>query len=115
MSKTISGFGLFAAGAGIGAALAILYAPRAGKHTRAQLRRSANRALHRAEEVRDDVRAQLSEWVDETSDAILSSISSCGKAGTDTGERLQETLNRVRHRMDEGRQRVEEYVKSLAG
>jgi gas vesicle protein len=114
MSRTLSGIGLFVAGAGIGAAVALLYAPRSGKQTRARLRNSANRTLNRVEELRHDLQAHLSEWVDETSEAIASSIVSCRQAADAGGERVRETLDAVRQRMDRGRERVEEYVRSVA-
>jgi gas vesicle protein len=108
MSSKLTGIGLFAAGAGIGAAIALLYAPRAGKHTRARLRNTASRAVDRLEEVRDDVRSHMSEWVDEASEAIASNIAS----GKETGERV---LEDVRERFQEGKERVEQYVRSVAG
>jgi gas vesicle protein len=114
MSKTLSGIGLFVAGAGIGAAVALLYAPRSGKHTRARIRNSANRTLNRVEELRDDLNAHLSEWVDETSEVIASSIVSCRQAADAGGERVREALNAVHLRMDKCRERIEEYVRSVA-
>jgi gas vesicle protein len=108
MRNKLTGIGLFAAGAGIGAAIALLYAPRAGKHTRARLRNTANRAVDRLEEVRDDVRSHMSDWVDEASEAIASNIAS----GKETGERV---LENVRERFQEGKERVEQYVRSVAG
>jgi len=108
MANKLAGIGLFAAGAGIGAAAALLYAPRAGKHTRARIRNTTNRAVNRLEEVRDDVRSHMSEWVDEASEAIASNIA-CGK------ESSARVLDEVRDRLQEGRERVEQYVRSVAG
>jgi len=108
MAGKLTGLGLFAAGAGIGAAVALLYAPRAGKHTRARIRNTATRTVNRLEEVRDDVRAHMTEWLDEASEAIAANIA-CGR------ERGEHALDSVRERMQEGKERVEEYVRSVAG
>jgi gas vesicle protein len=113
MANKLTAVGCFAVGAGIGAALGVLYAPRAGKHTRTRLRNSANRALHRAEEMREDVRGYMSELVDEVSESIVSGIETCGQTVDEKGARVQETLNNVRERIDKGRERVEEYVRSV--
>ena len=115
MAKNLTGLGCFAVGAGIGAALGILYAPRAGKHTRARLSSSANRTLHRVDEMRQDVRGYMSELVDDVAETVVSSIGTCKEAGGEGGERVNQTLDKVRERIDRGRERVEEYVRSLAG
>ena len=113
-SNKLTGLGFFAAGAGIGAVVALLYAPRAGKHTRRRIRNTTNRTLNEITEIRDDLRASMSEWVDETSETIASSIAEGRetlKGGTDA---VRSTLDKVRERMEEGRERVEEYVRSVA-
>jgi len=104
----------FAAGAGIGAAIALLYAPRSGKHTRARLRNSAVRAAHRVEEVRDDVRAHMSEWVDETSEMIASNIAAGKDKAVDAKERVLQVLEETRERMEEGKERIEAFIRSAA-
>jgi gas vesicle protein len=110
----LNGILSFAAGAGIGAAIALLYAPRAGKHTRARLRNSAIRTCHRAEEVRDDVRAHMSEWLDETSEVIASNIAAGKEKAIEGKERVLEVLEKARERMDEGKARIEAFIRSTA-
>ena len=114
MSNKLSAVGCFAVGAGVGAVLGLLLAPRAGKHTRARLRNSANRTLHRVEEMGEDVRGYMSELADDVSESIVSSIETCKQTIDDKGERLQKTLDAVRERIDKSRERVEEYVRSVA-
>ena len=113
-NNKLTGLGLFTAGVGIGAAAALLFAPRAGKHTRRRLRNSANRTLNRLEEVRDDVRACMSELVDETSEVIAAGITSGKETAKEGSEHVLHTLDKVRERMEEGRARVEEYIRSVA-
>ena len=114
-NKKLTGLAFLAAGAGIGAAVALLYAPRAGNHTRRRIRNTANRALNDITEIRDDLRASMSEWVDETSETIASSIAAGRETLKDGSNNLRSTLVKVRERMEEGRDRVEEYVRSVAG
>jgi gas vesicle protein len=64
MSK--KGFGKFLLGAGLGAGLGLLFAPRAGKRTRAQLKVKLDEVLAKAKEVdlnevREDVTAKIEE------------------------------------------------------
>jgi gas vesicle protein len=67
MANKLTVAGILALGAGLGAGVALLYAPRAGKHTRQRIRKSANRAL---DHVRDDLQNRVSEWTDEAKDAL---------------------------------------------
>jgi gas vesicle protein len=114
MTKKFTAIGCFAAGAGIGAAVALLYAPRAGKHTRARLRNSANRTVHRIEEVQNDVRSYMSELVDDASEVIATNLA-CGKeAAKASKEQVLQTFDKVRGYVDEGRERVEQYIRSVA-
>jgi len=114
MANKVKAIVSFAAGAGIGAAIALLYAPRAGKHTRARLLNSAVRARHRAEEVRDDVRAHMLEWVDETSEVIASNIAAGKDKAIEAKERVLQVLETTRERMDEGKERIEAFIRSAA-
>jgi gas vesicle protein len=114
MSNKLTTVVSFAAGAGIGAAIALLYAPRAGKHTRARLRSSAVQTRHRVEEVRDDVRAYMSEWVDETSEVIASNIAAGKEKAIEGKERVIQVLEKARERMDEGKERIEAFIRSAA-
>jgi gas vesicle protein len=112
-TKKLTGLAFLAVGAGIGAAVALLYAPRAGKHTRRRIRNSANRAVNEITEIRDNLRTSMSEWVDETSETIASSIAAGRETLKDGTNNLRSTLGMVRERMEDGRSRVEEYVRSV--
>jgi gas vesicle protein len=114
MANKLKGIGCFAAGAGVGAVVALLCAPRSGKHTRARIRNSANRTLHRAAEMREDVRAYMSEMADDASETVASGIGTCKQSAGASGERIKQTLGKVRERIDHGRERVEQYVRSIA-
>ncbi|HEX4997956.1 MAG TPA: YtxH domain-containing protein [Terriglobia bacterium] len=111
MAKTLAGIGCFAAGAGVGALIALLYAPRAGKHTRARLRSSADRTFHRIDEIRDDVRGYMSELVDDVSETVMSGIGNCRKAVDAGGSRVQQTLDKVRSEIGRKLERAESLVK----
>lgn len=114
MANKLAAVGCFAVGAGVGAALGLLFAPRAGKHTRARIRNSANRTLHRVEEIGEDVRGYMSELVDDVSETIVSSIGTCKQSVEGKREDVEKALNNVRERIDKGRERVEEYVRSVS-
>jgi gas vesicle protein len=114
-NNTVKTIGALAVGAGIGAAVALLLAPQTGKQTRRKLRNSANIALNKLEDLQDDLRSRLTEWADEASGIIASGIA-CGKtAATEGGDNVKQVLERVKVLMDDGKERVERYVRSVAG
>lgn len=51
--------GFFLTGAAVGAAVALLYAPKAGAHTRRDIRKFSKRAVDRLDDLQCDVREQL--------------------------------------------------------
>jgi hypothetical protein len=57
----------------------------------------------------------MSELVDDVSETVVSTIGGCKETGSESGERVQKVLGQVRERIDKGRERVEEYVRSFAG
>lgn len=107
----LTGLSLLVAGAGIGAAVALLFAPASGQQTRRRLRKAADQTLDRVEEMREDLRACMSDWVEETSETIAAGIASGKETVKDGGERVLRTLNKC---MEDGRERVEKFVRSLA-
>ena len=58
-AKHVTGF--FLAGAAVGAAAALLYAPKSGAQTRKDIRKFSKKTVDRIDELQDDVREQLNE------------------------------------------------------
>lgn len=59
-----NGFLWFLAGLGIGAIVGVLYAPKSGAETRAQLRRSAEEGRDYVKAKARDARDQAGQWID---------------------------------------------------
>jgi len=53
--------GLFLAGAGIGAAAALLWAPKAGAQLRKDIRKISRRTLNQLDDLQSDIRDQISD------------------------------------------------------
>ena len=58
-AKHVTGF--FLAGAAIGAAAALLYAPKSGVQTRKDIRKFSKKAVDRLDDLQDNVRERLNE------------------------------------------------------
>jgi gas vesicle protein len=64
------GFGWFLAGLGIGAAIGMLYAPKAGKETREDLLRRAEEGKDYVKNRAQEARQQATQWVDRGKEMI---------------------------------------------
>ena len=52
-------FGFLLTGAGVGAAVALLYAPKSGVETRKQIRRFSKKAVHQLDDLQNDFRQKI--------------------------------------------------------
>jgi gas vesicle protein len=53
--------GFFLTGAAVGAAVALVLAPKSGAHTRRDIRRFSKKAMNQFEDLQSDVKSQISE------------------------------------------------------
>jgi len=54
-------FGFFLTGAFVGAAVALLYAPKSGVETRKQIRKFSKKTVHQLDDLQNDLREQISD------------------------------------------------------
>jgi gas vesicle protein len=64
------GFGWFLAGLGVGAAVAILYAPSPGEETREALRSKAQEGAEKANQQAKKVKEKAGDWADKSRDVL---------------------------------------------
>jgi len=76
IEKTESGISTFLLGALAGAAVALLFAPRTGAATRAELTRAARRAQESARDMVDDVAESLGETIESARTAVERQVES---------------------------------------
>jgi gas vesicle protein len=69
---SVSGFGWFLVGLGIGAAIGVLYAPQAGTETRESLAESARERAEYLKQKSRDAAAQVNTYVDAGKDSSAS-------------------------------------------
>ncbi|HYR42197.1 MAG TPA: YtxH domain-containing protein [Terriglobia bacterium] len=63
-SKT-DAVGFLLTGAAIGAAVALLYAPKSGEQTRRDIRRFSKKAVNQIDDLQNDIREQISDGYDQ--------------------------------------------------
>jgi len=68
-SKT-DAVGFLIAGAAIGAAVALLYAPKSGEQTRKDIRRFSKKAANQIDDLQNDIREQISDGYSQVMEAF---------------------------------------------
>jgi gas vesicle protein len=114
IERRTGGLGAFVYGALIGAGLALLYAPRAGRETRAELRSGALRVRDRAEDVVrqvqdtvtgtiDDVREEVNDRLDAAREAFEAGRQAARETRVEMERRVRQARAGVRAGVDTAR------------
>jgi len=102
--------GFLLAGAVVGAGVALLYAPQSGSQTKRDIRRFARKTVDRVDELQTDIRVQVTDWVDDMTEAINDSVDRGKKFGADGYAQMLQTLDSAKQCVDEGRARIQELM-----
>ena len=62
--------GFFLTGAAVGAAVALVLAPKSGAHTRRDIRRFSKKAINQFDDLQSDVRSQINEGYEQVMNAF---------------------------------------------
>ena len=82
--------GFFVGGAAIGAAVALLYAPKAGAQTRKDIRRFSKKTVNQLDDLQNDLREQITEGY----------------------EQVLEVFDNVREYVEDGRSKLQKMVRT---
>lgn len=98
--------GGFLVGSAIGAATALLFAPRSGEETRAEIREKAVELRDRTSETVKDTVSQAKSKAYEITDSVLEKAEELTQRGRHTMDRQ---LDRATEAVETGREKVQEY------
>ena len=106
--------GFLITGVTLGAATALLYAPRSGTRTRKLIRKETRRRIEQLDDLQDDVQSQVNDWVDDVSEAVEDGLNR-GKTLSLTGrEKVLGVFDDAKHRFEEGNVRIEGLIRKDA-
>ena len=111
MSKA-KGAGLLWTGAAIGAAVALLYAPKTGAQTRRDLRKYSKRTVNRLDDLQNDIRDQVTDWVEDVSCAVKDGINSGKKLSAHGYDQVMSVFENARQVVEDGKTRLERMIKT---
>jgi len=106
--------GCVLAGAMVGAAVALLYAPQSGVRTRKDIKRFAGKTVDRLDDLQVAMRDQAAEWVDDVSEVVKDGVQRGKKLGSDGFEKVLQGFDNAKQYVEEGKIRIEHLIKNSA-
>jgi len=104
--------GFLMAGAMVGAAVALLYAPQSGARTQRKLKKFARNTGDRLEDLQADIRNQVTDWVENVTEVVQDGMDQGKRLSSQGYEKLLKGFDVAIQCVDDGKSRVERMIKS---
>jgi gas vesicle protein len=104
--------GFLLAGAVVGAAVALLYAPQSGVRTQKDIKKFARTTVDRIDDLQTDIRDKVSDWVDDMTEVVQDGVDRGKKLGADGYEQILQGFDNARKFVEDGRSRFEKLIKT---
>jgi len=104
--------GLFLTGAAVGAAVALLYAPKTGEQARREIRKFSKRTVNRLDDLQEDIRDQVTTWVDDISGSVKDGINAGKKFSSESYEQVMDVFDNAKKAVEDGKNRLQRMIKT---
>ena len=104
--------GCLFAGAIVGSAIALLYAPQSGRRTKKDMMRFARKTVDRLDDLQEDIRDQVGDWVDDMAEVVKDGVDRGKKLSAGGYERVVQRFDHVKKCVEDGRSRFEQLIKT---
>jgi gas vesicle protein len=104
--------GFLFAGAMIGAAVALLYAPQSGDRTKKDIKKFARKTVNRLDDLQLDIRDKVADWVDDMSEVVKDGVDRGKKLGTEGYAQVLQGFDNAKKCVEDGRSRLERLIKT---
>jgi gas vesicle protein len=98
--------GFFMTGALVGATIGLLYAPKTGAQTRKNIRKFSERTVNRLDDLQDDIREQVSGWVDDVGTCVKDSIEAGKKFSSHGYEHVMDVFDNAKKAVEGGKAKI---------
>jgi len=104
--------GCFLTGAVVGAAIGLLYAPKTGAQTRRDIRKYSKRTVEGLDDLQDNIRDQVTTWVDDISCTVKDGLNAGRKFGTESYGQIMEGFDNAKKAVEDGKNRLQRVIKT---
>ena len=104
--------GFLFTGAIVGAAVALLYAPKTGAQARRDIRKFSKRTVDRLDDLQDDIRNQVTGWVDDISCTVKDGLTAGKKFSTESYEQVMDVFDGAKKVVEDGKNRLQKMIKT---
>ena len=102
--------GFLMTGAVVGATIALLYAPKSGAQTRKNIRKFSERTVNRLDDLQEDIRDQVTDWVDDVGSVVKNGIDAGKKLSTHGYEQVMGVFDNAKKVVEDGKARLERII-----
>jgi gas vesicle protein len=104
--------GILFAGAIVGAAIALLYAPQTGVRTRKGIKKFAGKTVDRLDDLQEDLRDQVADGIDGITGVVKDGVDRGKKLGADGYEQVLQGFDNAKKHLEEGKRRLERLIQT---
>jgi gas vesicle protein len=104
--------GFMFAGAMVGAAIALLYAPQSGIRTKKDVKKFARKTVDRLHDLQGDIRDKVADWVDDMTEVVKDEVDRDKKLGAEAYEQVLQGFDNLKKCVEDGRSRLEQLIKT---
>ena len=104
--------GFWFAGAMVGSAIALLYAPQSGARTTKNIKKLARKTVDRLDDLQGDIRDQVSNWVNDMAEVVKDAVDQGKKLGAEGYENVLQGFDNAKKCVEDGRSRLEQLIKT---
>lgn len=104
--------GILFAGAIVGSAIALLYAPQSGIRTKKDIKKFARKTVYRLDDLQEDISDQVGNWVEDMAEVVKDGVDRGKKLSAEGYERVVQGFDNVKKCVEDGRSRFEQLIKT---
>jgi gas vesicle protein len=104
--------GFFMTGALFGATIALLYAPKSGAQTRKNIRKFSVKTVNRLDDLQEDIRDQVTDWVEDVGCVVKDGINAGKKLSTHGYAQVMGVFDNAKKYVEDGKTRLEKMIQT---
>ena len=104
--------GFLLTGAAVGAAIALLYTPKTGAQARRDIRKFSKRTVARLDDLQEDIRDQVTGWVDDVSSSVKDGIHAGKTFSNETYGQVMDVFDSAKKAVEDGKNKLQKMIKT---